>query len=57
MRVSVKRKEQLVAALLWLTVLAGMAFAAVVATSAQTQLAAALIVVALGALAAAMVVY
>ncbi len=54
---SVKHKEQLVAALLLLTVLAGVAFAAVVGTSAQTQLAAALIVVALGALAAAMVVY
>ncbi len=50
-------KELLVAALLSTTALAGAAFAVVFATSAQTQLCAALLVVAFGTLAAAMVVY
>jgi len=50
-------RERLVAALLAATLLASAGFAFVYATSAQTQLAAALLVVAFGALAAAMVVY
>lgn len=50
-------KEALVASLLGLTILCSVAFAAAYATSAQTQLCAALIAIALGALAAAMVVW
>ena len=50
-------KETIVAGLLGLTVLCSIGFAYVYATSAQTQLCAALIAVALGTLAAAMVVW
>ncbi len=50
-------KEALVASLLGLTILCSAAFAIVYATSAQTQLCAALVAIALGTLAAAMVVW
>jgi len=53
----VKAKEAIVAGLLVITVLASVGFAYVYATSAQTQLGAALLCVALGTLSAAMVVW
>ena len=52
-----KSKEAIVAGLLVITILASAGFAFVYATSAQTQLSAALLCVALGTLAAAMVVW
>jgi len=53
----VKAKEKLVAGLLALTIVASVFFVLVYATSAQTQLCAALLVIALGSLAAALVVW
>jgi ubiquinol-cytochrome c reductase iron-sulfur subunit len=53
----VKAKEAIVAALLGMTILASIGFAFVYATSAQTQISAALLCVALGTLAAALVVW
>lgn len=52
-----KRKEAIVAALLIVTMLASIGFAASYATTAQTQASAALLVLAFGSLAAAMVVW
>lgn len=52
-----RAKEAIVAALLVVTILASIGFAFVYVTSAQTQLSAALLCVALGTLAAAMVVW
>lgn len=52
-----KAKEAIVAALLVVTIVASLGFAVVYATSAQTQLSAALLCVALGTLAAAMVAW
>jgi ubiquinol-cytochrome c reductase iron-sulfur subunit len=53
----VNAREALVASLFGATILASVAFAIVYATSAQTQLCAALLFIALGSLAAAMVVW
>jgi len=53
----VKAKEAIVAGLLAITILASIGFAYVYATSAQTQVSAALLCIALGTLAAAMVVW